>query len=328
MDVPGTAVAFLTAHDRYLISSHVNPDGDGLGSAMALAWGLEKLGKRAAIVIDSPPPAVYDYFENFDRLRRYDGVDPFGAEGAGAVIIADAPTFDRLGDVVKLIPSGAPTLIVDHHPADRRDGDVLFVEPAASSSAEMVYRLLEAAGLTIDATCATYLYTGLLIDTGRFRFSNTSPSALAAGSEMVAAGAQPHLVAERLFHHNSWETTKALGTLIDSIELHAGGKIATCHFTLEFVTGPMWEKIDTEGFVNHALAIRGVEVAVMLREPKPGVTRASLRAKHDVDVNEIAKGFGGGGHAKAAGCTIEAPLTEARDIVLAAIEKALPEAAV
>ncbi|MBF0170685.1 MAG: bifunctional oligoribonuclease/PAP phosphatase NrnA [Nitrospinae bacterium] len=323
MQVPSSVVAFLSAHQRYLVSTHVNPDGDGLGSAMALRWALNRSGKRAEVVIESAPPSTYDYFADFAAIGTFERGNPFGAESPDALVIVDAPTIERLGKVAGLVPAGTPILIIDHHPADQWEGDVLFVESTASSSAELVYRVVKAMGQSVDTAAAVYLYSGLIIDTGRFRFSNTSPSALVAASELVAAGAEPHTISERLFHNNSWETTKALGRLIDTIELHAGGKIATCHFTLDFVTSPEWKKIDTEGFVNHALAIQGVEVAALLREAKPGVTRASLRAKHTVDVNKIAQQFGGGGHAKAAGLTIEAPLMEARATLLAAIEKAL-----
>ncbi len=323
MQVPSSVVAFLSAHKRYLISTHVNPDGDGLGSAMGIRWALSQKGKEAAVVIEASPPATYNYFDDFDAIASMADPAPFSGEAPDALVIVDAPTIERLGEVAELVPDGTPILIIDHHPADAWKGDVLFVEPTASSSAELVYAVVRAMGLNVDKACAVYLYSGLIIDTGRFRFSNTSPSALVAASELVAAGAEPHTISERLFYTNTFETTKALGRLLETVELHAGGKIATAHFELAFVTSPEWEKIDTEGFVNHALAVEGVEVAALVREAKPGVTRASLRSKHDIDVNKIAKAFGGGGHAKAAGLTIEAPLEEAKAQVVAAIEKAL-----
>lgn len=318
MNDPKNALSFIDKGERFLISTHVNPDGDGLGSVMALKWLIEKKGKRADIVIDSAPPATYEYFVNYDSIHQ------FGEAGAPTgkydkVIIADAPHKERLGQVVKLFADDAKILIIDHHPPDNLQGAAGYIDESASSSAEMVYRLLEAAGESLDKACAEYLYTGVLIDTGRFRFSNTVPSTLRAGADLVAAGASPSDIAERLFFHNSYETTMALGRLISTLELHLDGKFATVFFDYDFVSSKEWKKIDTEGFVNHPLAIVGVQVAALLREIKPGVTRASLRAKHDFNVNLLANEFDGGGHKKAAGCTIKAPLAEAKSILLNAV---------
>ena len=211
-------------------------------------------------------------------------------------------------------------LIIDHHPSDEPQGTARFIDESASSSAEMVYRLIKADGeFLLDKACAEYLYSGVVIDTGRFRFSNTSPETMRAAADLLEAGALPADIAERLFFHNSHETTMALGRLINTLELHLDKKVATVEFDYEFVSSNEWKKIDTEGFVNHPLAIVGVQVAALLREIKPGVTRASLRAKHGFNVNLLANEFGGGGHAKAAGLTIEEPLAIAKAKLLDAI---------
>ncbi|MBI4667191.1 MAG: hypothetical protein HY751_12375 [Nitrospinae bacterium] len=187
----------------------------------------------------------------------------------------------------------------------------------------MVVALVKSLGLSPDKACAEYLYSGILIDTGRFRFSNTSPAVLNTAAELVAAGVKPDKVSERIFYHNTLETTRALGRMINTIALHAGGRIATAYFDLPFIQSDEWKSVDTEGFVNHALAIRGVEVAVLFKETKAGVTRASLRAKNDYDVNRVAGVFGGGGHAKASGCTINQPLEDAIKTLVAEIGKGL-----
>ncbi|MBI5814531.1 MAG: bifunctional oligoribonuclease/PAP phosphatase NrnA [Nitrospinae bacterium] len=321
-DVPAEALGFVSAHKRFLISTHVNPDGDGIGSAMGLKWALVRLGKEAEIVIESDPPAMYDFFGNYGWVK---GIGPATAplEKFDTVITVDAPNIERLGKAAQLIAGGAKVMVIDHHVSNEKFGDVNYIDETAAASAEMIYRFVRALGLTPDRDCAEYLYSGILIDTGRFRFSNTSPEVLRAGADLVAAGARPHKIAERLFFTNTFETTKGLGKMIESIQLHAGGKVATAEFGLEYINSEEWKKVDTEGFVNHPLAIEGVEVAVFFKEVKPGVTRASLRAKNDFDVNAVAGIFGGGGHAKAAGCTINAPLEEAKKKLLGEIAKAL-----
>ena len=298
------------------MSTHVNPDGDGIGSVLALKWAAVAMGKEAEIMIDSQPPETFGFFENYDWIRAWDS----GAaveKKFSAVITSDSPNLERLGRPAELIAEGASILNIDHHVSNERFGAVNYIDPLASSSSEMVYYLIKKAlGLTIDAACAEYLYAGILTDTGRFRFSNTSPDALRAASELVEAGARPHKVAEMMYYNNTLETTMALARLLGSIRIHFGGRVAVSQFELDYIKSDAWKKVDTEGFVNYPLAIRGVEVAMLLREVEPGVTRASLRSKDDFDVNELALVFGGGGHAKAAGLTIRAPLEEAKKKLL------------
>lgn len=321
MEVPSEALDFIRRHERFLISSHVNPDGDGIGAAMALKWALLKLGKSAEIVIDSPPPQVFDYFQNYHWVMTVEQSASLGK--FNAVITADAPNLERLGRAAELAAENAEILVIDHHIADEIFGHVNFINENASASCEMILDFIRALGLEPDSSVGDYLYTGIVIDTGRFRFSNTTPEVLRAAAELVAVGADPARVSERIFFNNSYETTMALGAMIDSIRLHHGGRTATAAFPLSSIQAADWKKVDTEGFVNYPLAITGVEVAALFKEVKPTVTRASLRAKHDIDVNEIARVFGGGGHAKASGCTINMPLAQAEGALLAEIAKRL-----
>lgn len=319
MEVPSEALDFIRRNARFLISSHVNPDGDGIGAAMALKWALMKLGKEAEIVIDSPAPATFDYFENYHWIKTPDIAAPLGK--FSSVITADVPSLERLGRTAAMIADGAELLVIDHHITTEVFGHINYIDEGASASCEMILTFIKTLGLAPDATVAEYLYTGIVIDTGRFRFSNTTPNVLMAGAELVAAGADPAKVSERIFFNNTHETTMALGRMIDSIRLHHGGRTAIASIPLAVIQSPEWKKVDTEGFVNYPLAIQEVLVAALFKEAKPGVTRASLRAKYDIDVNEIAQAFGGGGHAKASGCTINAPLKEAEGLLLAEIEK-------
>ncbi len=313
--VPKEVLSFIKENDRFFLTSHVNPDGDGLGSAMAMKWALNRLGKESVIVIDSKPPVVYQFFANYDWVRPI-GPDTDELRKFDTAIIVDAPNIERVGKAAELLNKNAKILSIDHHVSSENFGAVNYLDGAAAATAEMICYVINALGLPIDAECAEYLYTGILIDTGRFRYSNTSPAVLQAACDLVAAGAKPHVIAEHLFYNNTRETTEALGLFLNSIELHLGGKVATAEFGNEILTSDYWKNVDTEGFVNHPLAIRGVEVAAFLREVEPEVTRVSLRSKHDFDVNELASEFGGGGHAKAAGLTINAPLVKAKRMLL------------
>lgn len=318
--VPEEVLSFINDHKRFLISSHINPDGDGLGSALGLKWILNHLNKEARIVVDSPAPEMYQFFTGYDLVERYIERVTTMKEPYAAIIV-DAPNLERLGLVKAIMPEQSQVMCIDHHISNEAFGQVNFLDNNAAASAEMVYRIAKALELEIDSDFAEYIYTGILVDTGQFRFSNTSSSVLTVAAELVAAGAKPNDIAEHVFHRNTFETTLALGKFLGSIRLHFDGKLATGEFDHETISHDSWKNVDTEGFVNHPLAIVGVEVAAFFREVEPKVTRVSLRAKHDFDVNELANVFGGGGHAKAAGLTIKVALEKAKKTLLDEVAK-------
>lgn len=313
--IPSEVTKLIGDHQRFLISTHINPDGDGLGAAMGMKWALLKMGKEAEIVIHSEAPDTFEFFANYNWVKSFsDGYST--EEKFDAVAAIDAPNLDRLGSVTSIFAENAQVLNIDHHISNENFGDLNYVDLRSASSAEMIYAITKSFGLKADKDLAEYIYTGIIIDTGRFRFSNTTPDTLITASELVAAGAEPAKISDEVFYSRTKETTEALGRFISSIELHMDGKVATAEFDYDYVHGPHWEKVNTDGFVNYALAIRGVEMAFSLRAIDREVTRASLRAKHDFDVNALAGVFGGGGHAKAAGCTIKADIAETKDILL------------
>ncbi len=316
----GGTAEFIKSADNFLISTHVNPDGDGVGSALAIKWALDRIGKRSTIIIDSEPPDSLAFLGNYDWVEQFSADHDYGA-GYSDAILVDCPNTGRIGNVAKLLADDANIVIIDHHVSNDMCGSYNLVDQYAASSAEVVYRLIRALGLEIDKQCAEYIYTGIVVDTGRFRFSNTGPETFMVASELLSAGVEPDKVSEKIFYHNTLETTKALGDFIESIQLSSNDAVATAQFDYDYIQGDNWKLIDTEGFVNHALAIQGVEIAVFFKEIERGVTRASLRSKNELDVNNVAKVFSGGGHAKAAGCTIEKPLEEAKIALLTEINK-------
>jgi len=315
------AADFIRSHSRFLLTSHVNPDGDAIGAVMGLQWALSKLGKEGVIILDGKPPEVFNFLEGYSRVRSLASAG--STELFSTAIFADSPTVERVGAASGLLAPGAAILNLDHHISNENFGQVNLTPFEMSSSAEVVYRLIMELGLAPDRACAEYLYTGIIIDTGRFRFSNTAPETLRVAADLVAAGARPDKISEALYERNTYQTTRALGKFIDSVEMHYNGKVAVGGFDHGFIMSDFYKQVETEGFVNHALAIKGVEVAGFLREVEPGKTRGSLRSRSSFDVNELASAFGGGGHAKAAGCTIMAPLAQAREKLLAEIGKRL-----
>src|SRR5215510_2321456 len=309
-------------NDHFLISSHVNPDGDGLASMLACGRILRSLGKQVWLVTDGFLSPRYDYLPQLDTVVGYrEGLE---AELPVAnVITVDVPTLSRLERVARLVPHGAAILKIDHHPGDDHFGQFNYVDTAASSTAELVYRLCVDLDVPFDAALGTWLYTGIAFDTGRFRFSSTTPNALIIAGDMVRAGANPQLIAEQLFYEYRPTTLSLLASTLQSLERVLDGRVSILSLDYAVLGQARYRDEDADGFVDYAVSLQGVEVALFLREHDPGQIRISLRAKHDFDVRAVAEVFGGGGHRKAAGARLTGTLAEAKVRLVSEIQRCL-----
>jgi phosphoesterase RecJ-like protein len=308
--------------DHFLVTSHVNPDGDGLASMLACGRILRRLGKQVWLVIDGLLSPRYDYLPQIDTVVPYrEGLE---AELPVAnVITVDVPTLSRLERVARLIPREAPILKIDHHPSDDHFGRFNYFDTAASSTAELVYRLCVSLEVPFDAALGTWLYTGIAFDTGRFRHSSTTPDALTIAGEMVRAGANPQLIAEQLFYEYRPTTLSLLASALQSLECVMDGRVSILSLGHAVLGQARYGDEDMDGFVDYAASLQGVEAALFLREHEPGHVRVSLRAKRDVDVRAVAELFGGGGHRKAAGARMTGTLAEVKARLVEAIRRQL-----
>jgi bifunctional oligoribonuclease and PAP phosphatase NrnA len=308
--------------DHFLVTSHVNPDGDGLASMLACARILRSLGKQVWLVADGFLAARYRYLPQLDTVVSYrEGLE---AELPVAnVITVDVPTKSRLERVERLIPPAAAILKIDHHPGDEHFGRFNYVDPAASSTAELVYRLCVALRIPFDAALGTWIYTGIAFDTGRFRFSSTTPNALIIAGEMVRVGANPQLIAEQLFYEYRPTTLSLLASTLQSLECLLDGRVCVLSLDSTVLGQARYRDEDADGFVDYAVSLQGIEVALFLREHEPGHIRVSLRAKHDFDVRAVAELFGGGGHRKAAGARMSGTIAEVKARLLTEIQRRL-----
>ena len=309
-------------NDHFLVTSHVNPDGDGLASMLACGRILRSLGKQVWFVADGFLSPRYGYLPQIDTVVFYrEGLE---AELPVAnVITVDVPVLARLERVARLIPRDAAILKIDHHPGDEHFGVFNYVDTAVSSTAELVYYLCVNLGIPFDAALATWLYTGIAFDTGRFRFSSTTPNALVIAGEMVRAGANPQLIAEQLFYEYRPTTLSLLTSALQSLESFLNGRVAMLSLDYALLSQPRYRDEDVDGFIDYAVSLQGVEVALFLREHEPGQIRVSLRAKNAFDVREVAEVFGGGGHRKAAGARLSMPLQEAKAQLVSEVQRRL-----
>ncbi len=301
----------LRERDHFVICGHVSPDGDCLGSQLALAAALRQAGKQCACVLarDEEPPRDLAFLPGFDGLvpaARY--------EGPCEVFVAvDVPTTERVGDAARLQAAADLTVTVDHHAVPEAMSVLSYTDPDVASTTMLVWELAAVLGAERDRIVATCCYTGLMTDTGRFQYQNADAAAFAAAAEMVAAGAEPAVISRRIYQSRSLASILLEGRNVDHMALSADGAAALSWLSQADFEACGACKADAEPMVDVLRAIDGVEVACMLREQPDGEVRGSLRAKGDADVAAIARAFGGGGHTAAAGFTFAGALVQAVD---------------
>jgi phosphoesterase RecJ-like protein len=312
----GAAVALLKRAHRVLITSHSAPDGDAIGSELGVLELVERLGGSGAIVNRDPHPASLAFLPGLDRIAVGEAL-PAGYEAAfDLAVVLECPGLDRpgLAGLDRL-----PILNVDHHLANERYGVLDFVDEKAPAVGEMVLAMAEAAAVELSPAMSTCLYTALVTDTGDFRYSNATPRAFAAAARLVAAGAAPHVIAEGLHEHVPERVVRLSAAVLGTLELLAGGRLAVVSCDRAMLAAAGARREDTESLINVPRAIDGVEVAVLFKDLSGDGVRVSLRSRGTVDVQAVARRFGGGGHRSAAGCTIAMPAAPARAALLAAL---------
>lgn len=312
--VPEAILRALDAPGPFLITGHVRPDGDFLGTALALALWLRARGEGAAVVSCEGVPQPYGFLPSADTVSTEFPRDP----GAHTAVILDTPRPERTGAPPGYFEGARRLVNIDHHPDNPGFGDAAFVDPLASSSAVLAFEILQAAGGLIDEPIASALYVGIMTDTGGFRFTNTDARTLRAAGELVALGARPAELARKVYGSLSAEELRLLGRVLSSVESALDGRVSILYVTDEMRGEARAGEDGIEGLASYGRDVEGTEVAVLLRETGPTV-RASLRSAGEVDVGAVARELGGGGHRAAAGVVLEGPVAEARDRVVSAI---------
>lgn len=306
------AAARLRSANKILITAHVQPDGDAIGSTLAAMMILRSIGKRAQIFIDDTVRKNLHALPHFEEIRRPVDGETFDAD---LLVILDTSA-DRIGNVRKL--TTAPSLNIDHHVTNTgTDVDELFVDSTAAATCEIVCKLAHELDAQITPEIATCLYTGLATDTGFFQFSNTRAETLAVASELIRRGVSPHFISERM-ESKTLAEVRGLAEALNTLKMYFGDKVAG--MTIDFASAAKFES--TEGFIDEIRVIETVDVAFLITERAENFCRVSMRSKV-TDVSKIATALGGGGHVRAAGCTLKMPLADAEKILVAAIGKAL-----
>jgi phosphoesterase RecJ-like protein len=312
----------VLARQRFLISSHARPDGDSIGSQLAMAYALRALGKDVAIVNRDPAPPPLMAFPGVPSIRVSERVDG----DYDAAIVMECSELGRTGveglDRYFLIN-------VDHHPGNAGFGAVNWFNGDAAACAEMVFDIIEALRVPLSVEIATHIYVGILTDTGSFHYSSISPRTFDICRRLVEAGVDPPKVARSIFDSNSLGRLKLFGAVLSSIELEDEGRLAIVRVDRAMAASAGGSYEDTEGLINLPLTVRDIQAVVFFKELTEREFRISMRSKGGIDVCSVAKRYGGGGHKNASGCTVAGDYAEVRarltrDLV-DAIERGLAE---
>lgn len=307
----------IRARDTFLLTSHARPDGDSIGSQLAMAFALDALGKRVRLVNADPAPAHYFRFPGLDRIEILPSVEG----DYDALVVMECGDLTRPG-VAGL--EGRFTINIDHHVGNTGYGDVNWYDESAAACSEMVFELIEALGVPISREIALHTYLAILTDTGSFHHGSMTARTFEISRKCVEAGVDPAVMARDVFDSSSVGKLKLIGTILDGMELEAGGRVAVLRINDALIDAAGATREDTEGLINMPLTAADVQAVVMFKTDDGG--RVSLRSKNDIDVRSVALKYGGGGHRNASGLTLTDSSGETERTLIAEVVQAVERA--
>jgi phosphoesterase RecJ-like protein len=306
----------IRARRRFVLSSHSRPDGDSIGSQLAMAYALRALGKEATVVNADPAPPPLMAFPGVADIQicsRADGD-------------FDAAIIMECGDLARTGVAGLDRFFViniDHHPGNTGYGRINWFDAGAAACGEMVFDLVRALGVPLSLEIATHIYVAILTDTGSFHYSSISPRTFEMCRECLAAGVDPVSVARNVYDSNNMGRLKLFGAVLSAMQIDATGRIAIVYLDHEMARAAGGTYEDTEGLINLPLTVKEIQAVVFFKQDQGKQYRVSMRSKGDIDIGAVAKSFGGGGHKNAAGCTVTGALDALQKTFIEKIEVAI-----
>ncbi len=308
--------AALQQQGPFLIVSHVNPDGDTIGSALAMAYIVQHFGGTFELVNEGVIPSKYHFLPMADQIKRPADI----TSKYDKVIAVDCADKKRMGSQVLACVEAEPIILIniDHHPTNDLFGTINLIEPKAASTTLVIYHLIKYLGIDLDQNLALNLYTGLMTDTGSFKYSNTTEEVHLVTAELIRYGIDVYDVVDRIYETMSFAKLTLIKDALSTLQVDQTGKIAWITVKVDRVDHSALAD-DLDGLVNYPRSIEGVEVAISFKVIDEHKTKVSFRSKKYVDVSKIAAGFGGGGHERAAGCTIDGALDVIMETIISEI---------
>lgn len=295
----------IRSNERFLVTCHVHPDGDAIGSLLAIGLTIAKQGKTVEMVCMDGIPSVYNFLDCSDQIKQK--VETLSPD---VIVCVDCAEKERVA-----LPSfiwdnpGQIIVNIDHHITNLGFGDLNIIDPQAAATGELIFRMLTTGEFALDKAIASAIYTATATDTGFFRYSSTTSYTLELASILVKNyQVEPAKIAEYVHEQKSYNSIRLLGDILNTLQLGNDGKTAWMVLDQQMLSRFPVENEETESYVNYARSIEGVEVGLLFKELKPNEVRVSWRSTSAVDVSKLAAYFGGGGHARAAGCSIVGPI--------------------
>ncbi|GAB4537760.1 MAG: bifunctional oligoribonuclease/PAP phosphatase NrnA [Thermodesulfovibrionia bacterium] len=312
--IPSKLLNLIRDSRDFLIVTHVNPEGDAIGSSLALAIGLKKMGKDVYLLDKHPVPKTLRFLPYSELFKAQPP-----NKRPDVLFLIDCNALERTG--FNGLMAGR-LVIIDHHIIpDRQLQAISYISTSASATGELIYKLLLALKVKIDKDIATNIYTAIMVDTGGFRYSNTTRESLQIAARLVDLGAKPWEIAKEVYENIDYGTMRLFALTLSTLKKRDGIAWLTVTKDMFKKTGTTAE--DTENFVDYARRIKGVEVGLLFREDIDGICKVSLRSKGRIDVSRIARGFGGGGHPAAAGCKVKGRLHDVKEMVLKRVRESI-----
>lgn len=309
-----TLAALIKKSKRILLTTHINPDGDGIGSGLALVNEFSKMGKKVDFINRDPLPEIYRFLPNSNRVKNAKKI-----KGTyDLAIILECPELSRNGGIIDFVKQAKYSANIDHHLGNTMYGDLNIVDPKAAAVGVQLYKIMKHLKYSISPEVSTCLYTAIITDTGSFRYSNTTPEVHHIAADLLRLGADPEYISSEVYASTA-ASTKLYNMMLDKMKL--SGKVGWSFLTKKMFKTTGAKESETDNFINAIRSIRDVEIAILFKEIDAKSVKISLRSKNGADVNYLAKKFNGGGHKHAAGAIVREPIAKAEKLVMAEVKK-------
>ena len=306
----------LQKNNNFLITSHINLDGDGIGSELALYSILKKLKKKPIILNQGKLPKIYDFLPGVNKVQYLEG-DYIDTKSIDVGIALDCSNVKRMGKTYEIFKNIKTIINIDHHTSNENFGDLNYVDSSVSSVGEIIYKLIKFINVDLlDEDISTCLFTSILTDTGSFRYSNVSSKTFKVASDLTSKGIKPYLIANNIYNRNTYSGLKLLGEALSTLETDESNYISWLTITQKMLNDAKAKDEEIEGIIDVATTLNNIEISILFREAKDNKVKVSFRSKGSFDVNKFAGKFKGGGHPNAAGCLCSGKLDEMKGKIL------------
>ncbi len=311
----------IKKNNNFLITSHINLDGDGIGSELAFYFILKKLKKKPIILNQGKLPKIYDFLPGINKIQYLED-DYIDTKSIDVGIALDCSNVKRMGKTYEIFRNIKTVINIDHHKSNENFGDLNYVDSSVSSVGEIIYELIKSINIDLlDEDISTCLFTSILTDTGSFRYSNVSSNTFRIASDLTSFGIKPHLIADNIYNRNTYSGLKLLGEALSTLEVTGSNYVSWLTITRKMLNNTKASDEEIEGIIDVAATLDNTEISILFRETKDNKIKISFRSKGNFDVNKFAGKFNGGGHPNAAGCLCSGKMYKIKEKILSELLK-------